>query len=90
MRALWGDAQNISQMSLPYLRQHDAEYYAKLKPLVERPMTVAKRYRRLDLNLRWSSNLAKQTGKNLLAAGVVHVPPRRVLNFHNCLQMDTQ
>ena len=63
VKSIWEDAKNISEMSLPYVKQDDPEYYEKLKPLVDRPMTLAKDYRRIDLNLRWSHSLTKRTGR---------------------------
>ena len=60
LRWMWENAKNISGMSLPYLKQYDQEYYEKLKPLVDRPMGLAKDYRRIDLNLRWSRRLTRQ------------------------------
>ena len=50
---LWKDARNISEMSLPYLKQYDRDYYNKLKPLVDKPMTLAISYRKIDLSMQW-------------------------------------
>ena len=66
IRSIWEEAKNISEMSLPFVKQDDPEYSEKLKPLVDRPMNLAKDYRRIDLNLRWSHGLSKRTGKCLL------------------------
>lgn len=35
LKSNWENAKNISEMSLPYLRENDGEYYEKLKPLVD-------------------------------------------------------
>ncbi len=50
---LWRDARNISEMSLPYLKQYDRDYYNKLKPLVDKPMMLAIPYRKIDTNMQW-------------------------------------
>lgn len=60
IRSLWRDAGAIAGRSLPHLQRNDPEYYSKLWPLVETPMMLAKDYRRIDLNLRWSGGSAKR------------------------------
>ncbi len=57
------DAREISSSSLPHLKTQDPEYYLKLQPLVEQPMSVFKDYRRVNLKFQWDPGVLKKDSK---------------------------
>ena len=63
MTNLHADARDISTDSLPHLKKQDAEYYIKLQPLVDQPMTVFKDYRRVNLKFQWDPGVMKKISK---------------------------
>lgn len=50
-------AKNISNISLPRLKENDRQYYKQVGPFVEFPWTYGKSYRTLDPNFKWSMEL---------------------------------